>query len=291
MSNNNLCITVFTPTYNRSHCLMKLYSSLCSQTFKNFEWLIVDDGSIDDTELLVEKLKQKNEIVVRYYKQSNRGKHIAINTSLSLAKGEYFFIVDSDDYLVENALDIVYQNIQSIQNNSKVCGLVFNRINNIGKTIGGDNKYNKLECSLYDLKFKYHLNSDKAEIFKTDILKFFLFPVIQKEKFCPEALVMFKMSGSYNIVYLNTGIYVCEYLLDGLTSKITRLRMNNPNYSCMYYDFFLSISHNTFLKIKSAINFFRFYYCGSKIKPTFNSFFYLFKPLGFLAHKLDEKIK
>ena len=90
-------ITVFTPTYNRKSFLPNLYHSLCSQTFRNFEWLIVDDGSTDCTEILIQEFQQSKEINIRYYKQPNGGKHRAFNVAVDMAKGEIFSIVDSDD--------------------------------------------------------------------------------------------------------------------------------------------------------------------------------------------------
>ena len=101
-------ITVCTPTFNRAYILDKLYNSLLFQSFKNFEWLIVDDGSTDNTESIVKEWINKNNICIRYYKKENGGKHTAINYGLDLALGELFFTVDSDDYLTNDALYIIY---------------------------------------------------------------------------------------------------------------------------------------------------------------------------------------
>lgn len=102
-------ITVFTPTYNRAHTLSKLYDSLLKQDFSDFEWLVIDDGSADGTETLVNSFMEKSAISIRYIKVPNGGKHRAINRATDLAHGEIFFIVDSDDYLTPNALSrLVY---------------------------------------------------------------------------------------------------------------------------------------------------------------------------------------
>ena len=84
-------ITLFTPTYNRVHLLSRLYNSILMQDVIDVEWLIVDDGSIDDTEALIENFKKESIINIRYYKKSNGGKHTAINFGLQYAKGELFF--------------------------------------------------------------------------------------------------------------------------------------------------------------------------------------------------------
>ena len=101
----NIKITIFTPTYNRDYIIINLYKSLLIQTLKDFEWLIIDDGSTDNTELLVSSFIKDNKINIRYIKQQNGGKHRAINKALEEAKGELFFIVDSDDQLVDNAIE------------------------------------------------------------------------------------------------------------------------------------------------------------------------------------------
>lgn len=120
-------ITVFTPTYNRGYIIEKLYRSLQRQTFQDFEWVVMDDGSTDNTEEIFESwMQEDNRFPIRYYKQENGGKCRAINRGLDLAKGELFFIMDSDDYLTDNALErIVYweSTIAGQQNYAGVVGL------------------------------------------------------------------------------------------------------------------------------------------------------------------------
>lgn len=103
-------ITIFTPTYNRAYTLPKLFESLQAQTSNNFEWLIVDDGSSDDTRELVEHFITKADFKITYIYQENQGKHVAINTALDKASNLYFFTVDSDDYLINNALELIFKN-------------------------------------------------------------------------------------------------------------------------------------------------------------------------------------
>ena len=117
-------ITLFTPTYNRVHLLSRLYNSILMQDVIDVEWLIVDDGSIDDTEALIENFQKESIINISYYKKSNGGKHTAINFGLQNAKGELFFIIDSDDVLAENALKNIKIHYQSIKNNNNICGIV-----------------------------------------------------------------------------------------------------------------------------------------------------------------------
>lgn len=110
-------ITVFTPSYNRAYCLPRLYISLKTQTYIDFEWLIIDDGSFDDTEQLVREWLQTPMSFIRYYKQENGGKHRAINRAVALAKGDLFFIVDSDDYLPSDSLKQLSYYYEQIKEN------------------------------------------------------------------------------------------------------------------------------------------------------------------------------
>src|SRR5690625_3909375 len=98
-------ITVFTPTYNRAYIIKKLYFSIQKQTFRDFEWLVLDDGSTDSTKDLFDQwIKEEHDFSIRYYRFENAGKQKEINRALDLAEGELFFTVDSDDLLTENAL-------------------------------------------------------------------------------------------------------------------------------------------------------------------------------------------
>ena len=116
-------ITVFTPTYNRGNLLKRLYDSLCNQSFKDFEWLIVDDGSKDDTETVIANFIAQQKLVINYLKQENGGKHRAINKGVKEAKGEYFFIADSDDRLPKEALMLVVEEFKKIEGTEKISGI------------------------------------------------------------------------------------------------------------------------------------------------------------------------
>ena len=118
-----MLVTIFTPTYNRAYRLTALYESLCSQTCKDFEWLIVDDGSSDNTEELVNGWINENKIDIRYIKQQNGGKHRAINNGVKNARGILFFIVDSDDILPDNSIDRVAVHYKMIEGKSEFGGL------------------------------------------------------------------------------------------------------------------------------------------------------------------------
>ena len=120
-------ITIFTPTYNRKKTLPKLYESLKNQNDKDFEWLIVDDGSSDGTDKLIEEYKKENILNIRYFYKENGGKQRAVNFGVEKSQGEYFFIVDSDDFLSSDAVSKIKEYALSLPENFG--GMVFRKIN------------------------------------------------------------------------------------------------------------------------------------------------------------------
>ena len=101
-------ITVFTPTFNRAHLLPRLYHSLLDQTCSDFEWVVVDDESQDNTDAVINEFQNsEHSFPIRYYKQPHGGKHRAMNLAVREAKGKFFFTVDSDDWLPDDAVETV----------------------------------------------------------------------------------------------------------------------------------------------------------------------------------------
>lgn len=251
-----MLITVFTPTYNRAHLLERLYISLCDQSYKNFEWIIVDDGSKDNTETIVKKFVNENKINIRYCKQINSGKHIAVNKGIDLANGELFFIVDSDDKLPNNSLQILHERYLPLQNDPTIAGISGRKAYFNHKIIGSSMDQDII-CSSLDFRFKYKMNGDMSEVFKTSVLKNYKFPTTE-EKFCPEALIFNRISHNFKLLWFTEITYLVEYLDDGLTAKIFHIRKNSPINSSLYYKE-LSESNISFSqKCKAIINYWRF---------------------------------
>ena len=120
-------ITVFTPTYNRAYIIEELYRSLQRQTYSNFEWVVVDDGSTDNTQSIFKQWEKENNVFpIRYVYQENGGKCRAINRGLQLAEGELFFTVDSDDYLTDDALEKIVTWESALTKDVKYCGFAGN---------------------------------------------------------------------------------------------------------------------------------------------------------------------
>lgn len=233
---NNINVTILTTTYNRAYILPRLYESLLRQSDKRFEWVIVDDGSQDNTKEVVDSF-ETSDFLIRYIYKENGGKHTAINCGMKYIDAEYTFIVDSDDYLKDNAIELIYQWIDEIAGMAEFAGVAGVRVsdNNSNHIIGqfADN-CDYIDCLNSERRQK-KLMGDKAEVYKTQLLKQFPFPEYKDEKFIPESVVWNKFSlMGFKVRWHKEGLIVCEYLEDGLTSAtkdISHFRNNLKGYS------------------------------------------------------------
>lgn len=227
-------ITVFTPTYNRAYLLGRLYASLKKQSWREFEWIIIDDGSSDDTEKLVcSWQKEKNDFPILYYKKENGGKCRAINDALDLAAGELFFTVDSDDRLTEDALLKVAEWEAAIPHDGTYCGIAGNIGHDTGKTSN-----TLFEGGYYDgtLLDRYrNVDGERALIFYTDIHRAYKYPAFPGETFMTEAVVWNRMAhDGFRMRFYNDVIWLYEYREDGLTMAGSRLFLDNPGGYCLW---------------------------------------------------------
>lgn len=224
-------ITIFTATYNRAYILPLLYGSLLNQSNMNFEWIVVDDGSTDDTKQLIEHYIQDNKIAIRYFYQSNQGKHVAINKGVSNARGILFTVVDSDDLLFDNAVEVLINKYALIQNKPDVAAIVSARRdkNDVNKRMTNA-KIPLPDLVLFPsiLRDKYGIKGEFSFTFKTQVLKEFPFPVFEGEKFMKESVVYRRIAKQYKNLYIQEPIDKCEYLPDGLSVRYWSLMKENP---------------------------------------------------------------
>lgn len=216
----NKMLTIFTPTYNRAYIIKKLYQSLKNQTSEDFEWIVVDDDSTDNTEDLFRSFGTVGKGIT-YIKQPHGGKHRAINRALKIARGDYFFIVDSDDFLTNDAVEKVNSWTENIDKDD-ICGVAGLKCSTQGNIWGGTpsisaNEY--VEATNIERE-KYELLGDKAEVYSTQIMKEHPFPEYEHEYFVTEAVVWdwIALDGC-KLRWYNEPIYVCEYLENGLTKN------------------------------------------------------------------------
>lgn len=228
MNKNKVAITIFTPTFNRAECLVRLYHSLCSQSCDSFEWLIIDDGSIDDTFKVIENFKNEHLINVRYFFQENQGKHVAFNKAVYLAVAPLFMCLDSDDYLESNAIEVLYTYYMKYSEKALIAGFSCNTQFFDGSVVGTVLPGDEVVVSHYDLYNRYKIKGDKGFIYKLDILKQYPFPVFENEKFVTEALVLNRISHKYKICCINQSLINIEYMWDGLSQKYSKLCIMSP---------------------------------------------------------------
>ncbi len=212
-------ITIFTPAYNRGYILPEAFQSLCAQSCYDFEWIIVDDGSVDHTEELVKEWQKKDlPFSLIYHKQKNGGKHRAVNQGVKLSNCDYLMILDSDDVLEPNAVELIHQWIGTIDGKEGFAGVSGLRgWKEKDEPIGHYLTTEYLDCTNLERK-KNHLDGDKVEVYKTEILRKYPFPEFEGENFLRECAVWDAIArDGYKIRWFNKIIYRCEYLEDGLT--------------------------------------------------------------------------
>lgn len=222
-----MLITVFTPTYNRRQLIENLYQSLSVQSATNFEWLVLDDGSTDDTEkYFSELLAQTHPFPIRYIKQENGGKHRAINRGVKNAIGKFFFIVDSDDTLLPYAIEKINQWVETLDDSRKWAGVSGLKGYSNHKNVGQRASAAYIDAKNTERR-KYHLEGDKAEVYFTEVLKQYPFPEIPEENFISEEIVWNAIArDNYYIRWFNDIIYICSYLDDGLTKDNSKDERN-----------------------------------------------------------------
>lgn len=221
-------VTVLTPTYNRKYSLKRLYDSLINQTETNFEWMIVDDGSTDDTKKLIDIFISERKIKIKYIKKENGGKHRALNVGISQIKNEMTFIVDSDDYLTRDAIETINYYYRKYKDSNNLCGYSFLR-GYPNKKVNGP-AYKEQEFISDYISYRLNDNNwgDKAEVYFTKYLKKIPFIEIEGEKFLIESYVWGKLALKYNTLYINKVIYMGDYLEDGLTKNRKKVKVNSP---------------------------------------------------------------
>lgn len=283
-------LTIFTPAYNRRHLLPRLYNSLCSQQFRDFEWLVVDDGSTDGTAELISQYITENKIRISHVGKENGGKHTAHNIALQHARGEYFFTVDSDDWLPADALDRLKRLIdckKSILERDNLAGIIALKSYQDGDIIGRPFSKENFTTTLYDLEHSGN-NGERSIIFKTAIIKPYPFPIISGERFMPESVIYDRIGQAHSFFISNENFTVCEYQPEGLSSNPRRLMYNNPGALAIYFIQRLNLSQSLKETIRYAIQAYCFtcLYKGGipSVKVKRHRVLYqLLKPLGRLA--------
>lgn len=280
-------LTVFTPTYNRANLLPRLYKSLIKQSNKDFEWLVIDDGSTDLTNELVKGWQDEQEINIRYIYKKNEGKYKAYNLAIEKTESDLFFCVDSDDYLksksVERILDCWYYN-----ESNEISGIIGMKENLEGNLLGTKFPENINRCSLFNLNSKYKCKGEYSLIYNMNILKKYRFPVFNNEKFMTESILYDQIDKKYEMILVKNTLTTCEYQITGYSNNFSSIIWNNPNGFKIYYSQRIDMNVNTIDRIIYVLK----YHIFSIISKE-NTYFYdgrhkklvkVLEPIGYLSY-------
>ena len=250
-------VTVLTTTYNRAELLMKLYKSLCEQDCQSFEWLIVDDGSTDKTKDVIRSLIQdKHTFDIKYVYKENGGKHTALNYAYKYIKTPLTFIVDSDDSLTSDAISCIEKAYEENVNIHGLCGFSFLREKPEGGYLSTSIvPYDGMIESYVECRINRNIGGDMAEVWYTDCLREFMFPVFPGERFLGEDIVWIKMSNKYKMRFYNKAIYISNYLEGGLTNNRRKHNIKSPNGCVKRAEAFLDSGANMNAKIKAGLQY------------------------------------
>ncbi len=263
-------ISILTPTYNRANLLERLYRSILQNLNYGIEveWLIMDDGSTDNTKKLINKFILENQIEIQYYFQKNSGKMTAINNLVDKAKGELIVECDSDDYFISDAFKVIKEAYE--KNNIKkeyyaMCFLKYDQNkNNMG------NLFKHKKTTMFDLYFKEGEIGEKALVFFSNVRKKYKHEIVNNERFVTEARMYHKMDIDYKILCFNKPIMICEYQQNGYSKNINKEFKENP-YG--YYKYFEEILEKDFkgVKLKKRIYAIKHYILFSYLTKQYHS--------------------
>ena len=220
-------LTVFTPSYSRAYTLHKCYESLLRQTSKDFTWLIIDDGSSDNTKELVDSWINENKIEINYIYQENQGMHGAHNTAYKNIKTELNVCIDSDDYMPDDAV----KKIISFWNKNKrsdLAGIMALDAYTDGKVIGDKFPNELKESTYFDIYNKYGLKGDKKLIYRSELTIQYPYPIFEGEKYVSLAYKYAKLDSKYKLALMNEVVCNVEYMEDGSSLNMLKQYRRNP---------------------------------------------------------------
>ena len=235
-------ISILTATYNRAYLLDKLYASILINSNNcpdvQVEWLVMDDGSKDNTKRLMEEYCKEKLIEVKYFYQENQGKMVAINNLMKEVTGYLIVECDSDDFFTKDAFKIIMQALQECRDMADTYALVFLKYTKDGQNMGNNFIENNYQSTMFDLYFKDGITGEKALVYNTSIRKNFEYKLEHNEKFVTEARLHHEMDLHNQVRCFNKPIMICEYQKEGYTKNISKLFKESP---FGYYNYFKEI--------------------------------------------------
>lgn len=304
--------TVFTAAYNRVETLGRGYESLCRQTFRDFEWLVIDDGSTGEIRAQIEKWQRDAYFPIRYFWQENSGKAAAHNRAVQEADGRFFLPLDDDDACVPNALERFYYHWNTIpyEEQSQFAGVVGLCVDQHGVLVGDPFPQDPLDSSTLDLIYRWHVSGEKWGFTRTDILRRFPFPLVKVEtgppSYVPEGIVWTRIARHYRSRYVNDVLRIFYVGHASVTSasqtSLAQMQRNAPGRSLQHEIIlneqidYLPDAPTAFLR--SAVHYVRFsLHSGTPLAQQFHSLknrkaralYVLALPAGYAAYWRDRR--
>lgn len=251
-------LTVFTPSWNRAHTLPRLYRSLCAQTCRDFEWLVIDDGSTDGTQALVRGWQEEGRLAIRYIRKENGGLYTGYNTAYANIESELNVCIDSDDCLPENAVERILETWKE-KGSARYAGLIgLDCDYATGEPIDGRFPDGMQECFLSDLYSRRIHRGDTKQVMRTDLMKQVApmtgFP--GEKNFNPVYLLL-QVCDKYPLLVLNEYLCRVEYQqTDSMSQNIWRQYLDSPRSFAKLRRLEMNLKHNTPVsRLRSAVHY------------------------------------
>ncbi len=246
-------LTIFTPSFNRAHLLLRLHKSLKEQTYQDFKWLIVDDGSLDDTKQIVASFIQENKIEIQYIYQDNQGMHGAHNTAYENINTSLNTCIDSDDYMPIDAVEKILKKWKSVKNKEKYSGLVGLDADLHGNLIG--TKFKVATTTLEDFYFEGG-TGDKKLVYRTEVMKKYPpYPLFKEEKYVGLGYKYQLADQDFELVTLNEILVMVDYQPGGSSNNMFRQYYNNPRGFAFIRKQGMVLSKSSRKRFKEAIHY------------------------------------
>lgn len=225
--NNKVALSIVSPSYNKGATIQRLYDSLIRQTCHDFEWIVINDGSTDNT---VEMIKSFHTglFPIRFVDKINEGLNRTYNLGVMMAQGDYLVRVDPDDYLIDDAVEQILNYRQLADIDNRLCGMTFLTKYSNGSIVGYHPFSEVFRCNFADYRLIHHGKGDRFEVVKTSVSKKFPMLEIEGEKFCRETPMWYGMAEEFDTLYVPYPIYVREYNENSISANPVKNLSKNP---------------------------------------------------------------
>lgn len=220
-------LSIVSPSYNKGKTIKRLFDSLIRQSNHNFEWIIINDGSTDNTSVIVKSF-QTDLFPIRFIDKQNEGLNRTYNLGVKMAQGDYVLRVDPDDFLIDDAVEQILKYRSMIDADDKLCGMAFLTKYSNGEVVGYHPFKEIHRCNFADYRLIYHGRGDRSEVIKTSISKDFPMLEIEGEKFCRETPMWYGMAEKYDAFYIPIPIYIREYNANSISANPVKNLSRNP---------------------------------------------------------------